>query len=132
MRYQTTQYYFSERSRPLTYSVMKFYNIFFITIFCLLFAINSFGQTSFKEKSDPEATKILKNLKDIYNKYDAIEIEYSLEIENGEDKEIQQGKILQQGDKYRITNNGNIIINDTKLKPWSLLDRAFMKRYSPV
>ena len=93
---------------------MKIYNFYIITILCLLLSLYTNGQNTFKEKSDPEATKILKNLKKTFSTYDAIEIEYLLEIENGEDKELQKGKILQQGDKYRITNNGNIIINDTK------------------
>lgn len=80
--------------------------------FLFLMITTAFGQSSFREKSDPEATKILKNLKKIYGKYEGIEIEYNLELEYGEDKEVQTGKILQEGDKYRINNNGNIIIND--------------------
>lgn len=76
----------------------------------------------FKEKSDPEATKILKNLKKIYGKYEGIEIDYSLELEYGDEKEVQGGKIFQEGDKYRINNNGNIIINDGKTV-WAYLKK---------
>jgi outer membrane lipoprotein carrier protein len=94
-------------------SKFKFVFLLFSCIF--FFSASSSAQTnSFKEKSDPEATKILKKLKEVYSKYDALQIDYSLEIENGEDKEVQQGSILQKGDKYRINNNGNIIINNTK------------------
>jgi len=88
---------------------------FFSIGFLLLMTMSLNAQTStFKEKSDPAATKILKNLTKIYSKYKGIEIEYKLEIEYGEDKEVQDGKILQEGDKYNIDNNGNEIINDGK------------------
>jgi outer membrane lipoprotein-sorting protein len=80
----------------------------------LLMVLSTYGQAgkTYKEKSDPEATKILKNLKKVYGKYDGLSINYELELEYGEDKEIQKGNIYQKGDKYRIDNNGNIIIND--------------------
>ncbi|BDS11397.1 LolA family protein [Aureispira anguillae] len=81
-------------------------------LFLMVVTVNAQTKQAFKEKSDPEATKILKNLKKIYGKYEGIEIEYNLELEYGDDKEVQSGKILQAGDKYRINNNGNIIIND--------------------
>jgi outer membrane lipoprotein carrier protein len=86
---------------------------FFSICFLLLMTMSLNAQTStFKEKSDPAATKILKNLTNIYGKYKAMEIDYKLEIEYGEDKEVQDGKILQEGNKYYIDNNGNEIIND--------------------
>lgn len=84
-------------------------------ISCLLFTfINTYAQPgqAFKEKSDPEATKILKNLKKVYGKYDGLEIDYELKLEYGEEEEIQKGSIYQKGEKYKINNNGNIIIND--------------------
>jgi outer membrane lipoprotein-sorting protein len=82
--------------------------------FLFLTVFTAYGQQweTYKEKSDPEATKILKNLKKIYGGYDGLSIVYELELEYGEDKEIQKGNIYQKGDKYRIDNNGNIIIND--------------------
>lgn len=99
-------------------SIFKSTYAVIITIFFVGFLVSIppslLGQSNDKEKSDPAATKILQKLKSVYGKYDAIEIDYTLEIENGEDKEVQQGNILQKGDKYRINNNGNIIINDTK------------------
>jgi outer membrane lipoprotein-sorting protein len=82
---------------------------------CLLLAVlTTYGQqgNTYQDKSDPEATKILKKLKSIYGKFDGLSIDYELELEQGEDKEIQKGNIYQKGDKYRIDNNGNIIIND--------------------
>lgn len=82
---------------------------------CLLLAVlTTYGQqgNTYQDKSDPEATKILKKLKGIYGKFDGLSIDYELELEQGEDKEIQKGNIYQKGDKYRIDNNGNIIISD--------------------
>ncbi len=106
--FHTTSY----KQVPLFISKFKFALLFLSFTF---FIAEASGQSnSFKEKSDPEATKILKKLKEVYSKFDALQIDYSLEIENGEDKEVQQGSILQKGDKYRINNNGNIIINNTK------------------
>lgn len=84
-------------------------------IACLLLTVlSTYGQQgkTYKEKSDPEATKILKNLKKTYGKYDGLSIDYELKLEYGEDTEIQKGNIYQKGEKYRINNNGNIIIND--------------------
>lgn len=67
---------------------------------------------AFVEKSDPDAIKILKKIQKIYGEYDGISLDYILEMEYGEDKEVQEGSILQDGDKYFINNNGNLIIND--------------------
>lgn len=82
--------------------------------FLLLIVLTTYGQEgkAYKEQSDPEATKILKKLKKIYGGYDGLSIDYELELEYGNDKEIQKGNIYQKGEKYRIDNNGNIIIND--------------------
>lgn len=82
--------------------------------FLLLIVFTTYGQEgkAYKEQSDPEATKILKKLKKIYGGYDGLSIDYELELEYGNDKEIQKGNIYQKGEKYRIDNNGNIIIND--------------------
>ena len=67
---------------------------------------------AFVEKSDPDAIKILKKIQSVYSAYDGIALDYTLEMEYGEDKEVQKGSILQQGKKYYINNNGNLIIND--------------------
>jgi outer membrane lipoprotein-sorting protein len=93
---------------------MKLFKNIILLTGLLLMAMTTYGQEgkTYKEKSDPEATKILKNLKKVYGKFDGLSIDYELELEYGEDKEIQKGNIYQKGDKYRIDNNGNIIIND--------------------
>jgi len=83
-------------------------------LFLITFSLHAQTPKTFKEKNDPEATKVLKNLKKVYEGFDGLLIKYSLEVEYGEKKEVQEGEILQVGNKYRINNNGNLIINDEK------------------
>ncbi|MGH1338617.1 MAG: LolA family protein [Aureispira sp.] len=75
-------------------------------------AVYAQPKQAFVEKSDPDAVKILQKIQKIYGEYDGIALDYTLEMEYGEDKEVQKGSILQQGKKYFINNNGNLIIND--------------------
>jgi len=78
--------------------------------------MTAYGQNPkpFREKSDPEATKILRKLKKIYSKYNGLELKYSLVVDYGEDKTVYEGEVLQQGDKYFVKNNDNLIINNGK------------------
>ena len=82
---------------------------------CLLVFIvsSAYAQSpSFVERSDPEAVALLKKVKAKYSRYDGIALQYTLELIYGEDREVQKGSLIQQGSKYRINNNGNLIIND--------------------
>lgn len=81
---------------------------------CLLIlgASTAYAQQGFVEKSDPEAVALLRKIKAKYAKYDGIALNYILTMEYGEDKEIQKGSLIQQGEKYHINNNDNLIIND--------------------
>jgi len=85
-------------------------------LFFFLLINVSFGQEpkAFKEKSDPEAKKILKKLKKNFDTNSGIHVKYKLTMEFGDEKEIQDGEIYQQEDKYYIKNEGNIIICDGK------------------
>ncbi len=92
---------------------MKAY--FNIVLFLFIaFAATAQQPKKFEEKSDPEAKKILKKLADSYDTKGGIYIEYKLTMEFGKQKEVQSGNIYQQGDKYYIDNNGNLIICDGK------------------
>lgn len=64
------------------------------------------------EQSDPEATKILKQLQAKYEKFTGIYSEYILIIDNRETKEQQNGAITQKGDKFHVQNDGNQIFCD--------------------
>lgn len=67
-----------------------------------------------QEQSDPEARKILVKLRDKYKATRGLKMDYILTIEGGDAKEIQQGKIYQKGDKFRVSNQGNEMISDGK------------------
>jgi len=62
--------------------------------------------------NDPEATVILKRLKDKYTSFASLYSEYVLTIDNRETKETQNGKITQKGSKFHVDNNGNRIFCD--------------------
>lgn len=64
------------------------------------------------DKTDPEARKVLKKLKDKFTQYKGLYSEYTLTIDNRETKEEQEGKITQMGDKFHVNNNGNEIYCD--------------------
>lgn len=95
---------------------MKYTINFLVTGLLLFVVMTAYGQQPkpFREKSDPEATKILRKLKKMYSKYNGLELKYSLVVEYGEDKEVYEGQVLQQDDKYFVNNNGNLIINNGK------------------
>jgi outer membrane lipoprotein carrier protein len=93
-----------------------------LNIFIALFSIGIFSINSIfaqllpappkKEVSDPEATKILKKLKDKYTALPAMYAEYVLTIDNRETKETQNGRMTQKGKKFHVDNNGNQIYCD--------------------
>ena len=64
------------------------------------------------QSNDPEATAILKKLKDKYTSFASLYSEYVLTIDNRETKETQNGKITQKGNKFHVDNNGNQIFCD--------------------
>ena len=82
--------------------------------FVLLSHSQAQNPKSFVEKSDPDAVKTLNKLRDKYKTYKSMRVDYSLLIENGDEKETQQGKISQKGDKFRVINQSNEMICDSK------------------
>ncbi|MBR9922729.1 MAG: outer membrane lipoprotein carrier protein LolA [Bacteroidetes bacterium] len=63
--------------------------------------------------SDPEATAVLERVKAKFDKYTSLEIDFSLEIQFPEEPvELQRGKLMQKGDKYRIEMPAQSIISD--------------------
>jgi outer membrane lipoprotein carrier protein len=95
---------------------LNIFNFFLILTFCFPFASNVDAQlmnyAKKKEPSDPEATKILKKLKDKFTAFTAMSAEYVLTIDNRETKETQNGKLTQKGNKFYVDNNGNQIFCD--------------------
>jgi outer membrane lipoprotein carrier protein len=71
--------------------------------------------TPAKEQSNPAAKAILEKMKAKYQAYKTLEVEFNLSMELAEQaKELQKGKMQQQGGKYRVDFNGQTIICDAK------------------
>ncbi len=92
------------------------YNIalFFLLVFSIQFVTaQSSLQYVESSESDPEATAVLKKLKEKYDAFQAIEAEFALTIEFPEElPEVQQGKMVQMGDKYMLSLAGQEIYCD--------------------
>ena len=89
-----------------------------LLILCTCFAFTGFTQDNdFTSESDPKATALLKKISDEYKALKSMEVNFSLTIEIPEsDVEIQKGKMIQKGEKYRMEMGGReIISNGSKL-----------------
>lgn len=65
------------------------------------------------EQSDPQAKAILDGMKNKYEGYKSLDIDFTLTIEfPEEDAEVQKGHISQQGDKYKLDLGNQSIISD--------------------
>ncbi len=72
-------------------------------------------QAAKPEKSDPEAKKVLDKVRKKYEAYKAISADFSLAIElPGQPKQVQKGTIAQEGDKFRLEMDDQIIASDGK------------------
>lgn len=83
----------------------------------LLFSIVSFSlmaQTA-AEQSDPEARKVLDKIRKKYEGYKSFEAAFTLGIEVPQQaKQTQKGTIGQEGEKFRLEMNDQLIIDDRK------------------
>ena len=67
------------------------------------------------ETNDPSAKKVLDRLRKKYEAYQTFEASFSLTVEvPGEPKDIQKGTVGQQGDKFKLDMNQQVIVDDTK------------------
>lgn len=67
------------------------------------------------EKSDPQAKKVLDKIRKKYESYKTMEATFALTIELPQQpKEVQSGTVGQDGDKFRLDMNDQVIVNDTK------------------
>ena len=75
------------------------------------------------EDSDPKAKEALGKMRKKYTAYDVLEADFSLEIEVPEQpKEVQKGKLTQQGDKYRLKLGGRTLVSDGK-SSWLYIEK---------
>ena len=85
-----------------------------------LFAILIIGSVSAQsgaqaEKNDPEAKKVLDKIRKKYEAFKNMEAGFSLTIEvPGQPKEVQKGSVSQEGDKFRLEMDQQIIVSDAK------------------
>lgn len=79
---------------------------------CLSFGV--FAQDYTKtEDSDPEARRILNQVRQKYEAYTSIEANFALDIEFPEQpKETQNGSLARSGEKYRVNFGGQEILSD--------------------
>ncbi len=84
--------------------------------FLLLGVLTAGAQTTAApEKSDPEARKILDRIRKKYDGYKTLEATFTLTIEvTAQPKEIQNGSVGQQGNKFRLDMDQQIIVSDGK------------------
>lgn len=75
------------------------------------------------EQSDPEAKKILDRVRKKYDGYKSMEAAFTLASEvPDQPKETQKGTIGQQGNKFRLDMDGQIIVSDGKIN-WIYLKK---------
>ncbi|MCK6694731.1 MAG: outer membrane lipoprotein carrier protein LolA, partial [Thermoanaerobaculia bacterium] len=75
------------------------------------------------EQSDPEAKKILDRVRKKYDGYKSMEAAFTLTSEvPDQPKEVQKGTIGQQGNKFRLDMDGQIIVSDGKVN-WIYLKK---------
>lgn len=76
------------------------------------------------EKNDPQAKKILDKIRKKYEGYKTLEAGFSLTIEVPQQpKEVQKGTVGQEGDKFRLDMDQQMIVNDTKTT-WVYLKKS--------
>jgi outer membrane lipoprotein carrier protein len=92
-----------------------------ISLFCfiaLFFTSQANAQRpttkTFTEQTDPEAKKIMARIRDKHKALGSLKVDYTLTIENGDTKDVQQGVIYQKGTKFRVVNNKNEMVCDGK------------------
>lgn len=88
--------------------------LFFALLASFTLALNA--QTAAPaEKVDPEAKKVLDRIRKKYEGYKTLEASFTLTIEvPGQPKEVQKGTIAQDGNKFRLEMDQQIIASDGK------------------
>jgi outer membrane lipoprotein-sorting protein len=89
-----------------------------LLVFTLMLILHcSFAQSTYQSAgdNDPEAKVMLEKLKKEYDSYKSMEIDFTLEIDLPEQTpEVQNGKIVQNGDKFTLNTEDHEVICDGK------------------
>ena len=84
-----------------------------VVFFTLLISLGFSQAITAQEKSDPAAKKILDKLKAEYDTYKSLEVDFELLLElPQQEAEEQNGKVIQQGDKYKLELDDRAIYSD--------------------
>lgn len=88
----------------------------FLALIALLTATTAFSQTAgAKEKSDPEAKKILDKIRKKYEGYKSFELAFTLTVEvPGEAQQVQKGTTAQSDKQFRLDMDDQVIVSDGK------------------
>ncbi|MCE7926646.1 MAG: outer membrane lipoprotein carrier protein LolA [Haliscomenobacteraceae bacterium CHB4] len=94
-----------------------------LTALLTLFSLNALFAQAAKapvpapraETNDPEAKKILDKIRKKYEAYKSLEAAFALTIEvPGQKQEVQKGSVAQEGDKFRLEMDQQVIVSDGK------------------
>lgn len=89
--------------------------LFFVLLTMLIATVLPAQQKAPAEKSDPAAKKVLDKTRKKYESYKTLEATFSLAIElPGQPKQMQKGTISQDGNKFRLEMDEQIIVSDGK------------------
>jgi outer membrane lipoprotein carrier protein len=98
-------------------------NLLLISLFSLLSGLVYAQKAPPAEKSDPEAKKILDKIRRKYEGYKTLEAAFSLSIElPGQPKEVQKGTVSQDGNKFRLDMDQQVLVSDGKTT-WAYLKK---------
>jgi outer membrane lipoprotein-sorting protein len=96
---------------------------------CLIFGLgtssaqNGKNTLSSNADSDPKAKAILEKMRDKYEAYSTLEVEFAIDIKSPEQPAEKQAiNFKKKGEAYRVEMAGNTVISDGKTL-WMVLDR---------
>jgi outer membrane lipoprotein-sorting protein len=89
--------------------------ILFATVWTSQAQVRESEQYTKAADSDPEATVILEKLRKKFDAFNALEADFTLEIQLPEQpKEVQKGTLVRQGDKYKLDLSAQSVVSDGK------------------
>lgn len=88
-------------------------NLLFLIILSILTSSLSAQNFTHQEDSDPQAKAVLEAMREKYEAYKSLKVEFDLEYEfPGEEKITEAGTLTQQADKYRLELDGRTLVSD--------------------
>ncbi len=89
------------------------HKLFFLSFFSIVSVSISAQNFTTNQDSDPMARAVLENMRQKYDGYNSLQANFVLEIEYPEQPaSSENGILLQQGEKYRLSLEGRTIVSD--------------------